>query len=244
MLDHDKSTTITIGSSTTVNSSSINNLINNTNSNLINDESSSKESNKLSNGFEIIERNVIYIMEQLNYIIRTRFQTSTTLFTPAICFILIFVYILNLFSSPRASTNDKTSDDFHQTETIISSTLTLVPGKLNLKFKISSNVTINNYSLYFTGNILAPNYFLSSCIAFLSYPFVEFHWYSVVNDIIVITLCTNLIEPLFGRKELVTFFFVVNIFVAFFTCIHYICCYSIYGDAKYLYNVRLYGKLI
>lgn len=93
-----------------------------------------------------------------------------------------------------------------------------------------------------TGNILAPNYWLWSVVSFLTYPFVEYHWYSVVNDIVVVTLCTNLIEPLFGRKELVTFFFVNNIFVAFFTLIHYIMLYSLYGDARYLYNVRLYGE--
>lgn len=92
------------------------------------------------------------------------------------------------------------------------------------------------------GNILAPNYWLWSVVSFLTYPFVEYHWYSVVNDIVVVTLCTNLIEPLFGRKELVTFFFVNNIFVAFFTLIHYIMLYSLYGDARYLYNVRLYGE--
>ena len=63
----------------------------------------------------------------------------------------------------------------------------------------------------------------------------------ISNDIIIVTLCTNLIEPLLGRKELVTFFFVINIFVAFFSIMNYILLYSIYGNAKYLYMTRLYG---
>jgi len=216
--NYDKSTTITIGSSETKNSSATTNLISNNN----NETSSNRESNPMKDGFDLIERNVIYIFGQLSYMIRERFQsssTSGTIFAPAICFILVIIYFLNLLSSPRALSDlDRTTDDFHKTESIVSSSLTLVPG-----------------------NILAPNYFFWSCISFFTYPFVEYHWYSVLNDIIIVCLCTNLIEPLFGRKELITFFLLNNTFVAFFTIVHYIMLYSLYGDAKYLYNVRLYG---
>jgi membrane associated rhomboid family serine protease len=91
------------------------------------------------------------------------------------------------------------------------------------------------------GHVLSPNYWLLSCVSMLTYPFVEFHWWQVLNDILVVSLCTTLIEPLWGRKELVSFFFVVNVFVAFFTIVHYIFLFSIYGDTKYLYDVRMYG---
>lgn len=91
------------------------------------------------------------------------------------------------------------------------------------------------------GHVLSPNYWLLSCISMLTYPFVEFHWWQVLNDILVVSLCTTLIEPLWGRKELVSFFFVVNVFVAFVTIVHYILLFSIYGDTKYLYDVRMYG---
>lgn len=131
---NDKATTITIGD--TANTASTSNLINSTNANgnKINNNQrppSNKESNQLFNGFNLIERNVIFIFDQLNYMIRTRFQSSSdsTLFAPAICFILVFIYFLNLLSSPRASNElDIRTDDFHRTESIVSSTLTLVPG--------------------------------------------------------------------------------------------------------------------
>lgn len=138
---HDKSSTITIGNLDAGDSlATVNNLISSgghqTGSSSghqtgSNNESSAKEQNQLFNGFGIVERNVVYIFEQLNFIIRSRFQTSTTLFAPSICFLLIFVYVLNLFTSPRASTiePDKISDDFRKTESVISSTLTLVPGE-------------------------------------------------------------------------------------------------------------------
>lgn len=128
---HDKSSTITIGNLDAESSATVNSLIGNSSGQTGSNESSTKEQNQLFNGFSIVERNVVYIFEQLNFIIRSRFQTSTTLFAPSICFLLIFVYVLNLFTTPRASTiePDKISDDFRKTESVISSTLTLVPGE-------------------------------------------------------------------------------------------------------------------
>ena len=140
VVNHDQSSTITIGNSDTGDSSAtVNNLIGSSPNNNSYHHEPPKEQNQLFNGFSIVERNVVYIFEQLNFIIRTRFQTSTTLFAPSICFLLIFVYVLNLFTSPRASTvePDKISAEFHKTESVISSTLTLVPGKLEIQTGIS-----------------------------------------------------------------------------------------------------------
>lgn len=147
VVSHDQST-ITIGNLEAGDSSAtVKNLISNSsNSNLTNSNyhEAPKEQNQFSNGFSIVERNVVYIFEQFRFIIRTRFQSSTTLFAPSICFLLIFVYVLNLFTSPRASTvePDKISDDFHKTESVISSTLTLVPGKSACSRDYSQNLDL------------------------------------------------------------------------------------------------------
>lgn len=58
---------------------------------------------------------------------------------------------------------------------------------------------------------------------------------------VVLTLSTTLIDPLWGRKELVRFFLSINVMVGILTTAHYIVVYSIKGDAVYLYGVRIYG---
>ena len=129
MLDQsNQSTTITIGN-TIINNTNLNQQINNHNK--INNSSESSKDQFL-NGLNLIERNLRYIFEQLNYIIKVRFQSSTTsLFAPTICFIITFVYFINLLSSPTISNDlDKEINEFHKTETTLTSTLTLVPGMI------------------------------------------------------------------------------------------------------------------
>lgn len=123
--NNDQTSTITIGN--TVINTNLNHNLNNLNSNLNKDDSIKDD---LFNGFGVIERNLRYIFQQLSYIIKTRFQSSSSIFAPTICFIITFVYFINCLSS-RAS-NDLDKEEFHKTESIVSSTLTLVPGKYKL----------------------------------------------------------------------------------------------------------------
>ena len=175
----------------------------------------------------LVERNYQYLQSQIGQLIRARLQNSHTFFTPGICGTITLLYLLNLLCSRGGNAAGGAGDGGP------SSSLTHVPSSF-----ISTMLTLS------PGNILAPNYWLFSCISTLTYPFVEFHWWQVLTDILVVSLCTTLIEPLWGRKELILFFFVVNLSVAFCTIVHYIFLYSMYGLSGYCAAVLVVIKQI
>lgn len=57
----------------------------------------------------------------------------------------------------------------------------------------------------------------------------------------VLLMSTTLIDPLWGRRELMRFFLTVNVMVGILCTTHYILIYRSKGDAVYLYGVRIYG---
>lgn len=63
----------------------------------------------------------------------------------------------------------------------------------------------------------------------------------MVLDVVVVALSTTLIEPLWGKRELILFFLIINLFVAILTMMHYIVIYTVKGDDVYLYGVKIYG---
>ncbi|RWS32039.1 transmembrane protein 115-like protein [Leptotrombidium deliense] len=172
----------------------------------------------------VIGRNVVYMWEQLRFLVDGRSRMS--LFVPLVCGTIIVFY---LFNALMATTHK---------------TLPMNTEEMSIEMKIISTTPESQLinTLTFTpGSILSPRHWLWSALASFTYPFIELHWWLVLLDVIVVTMGTTLIEPLWGQRELVTFFVIVNICVAFCSTAHYIVLYSLYSDVIYLYGVRIYG---
>jgi len=176
-----------------------------------------------SNFVRVIERNVEYIRGHFDEFFSSRTGPGTSLFVPVICCTILILYIINTIAWHRSeSRSDPSVDDgdpaFDKHLPALVKLLTISPGSL-----------------------LIPYNWLWTGLSILTYPVVELYFYQVLMDIVVVTLSTTLIDPLWGRKELYRFFLFVNIVVAVLTTSHYIVIYAWKGDAVYLYGVTIYG---
>nr|CAG4635468.1 EOG090X06Q3 [Artemia franciscana] len=70
---------------------------------------------------------------------------------------------------------------------------------------------------------------------------IEFHLYEVVTDVIVVGLCGKLIEPLWGKLEMVTYFALVNMTVAIIGTVFYVFVYMVTFNSDYLFQTRMHG---
>ncbi|XP_065582997.1 uncharacterized protein LOC136042059 isoform X2 [Artemia franciscana] len=70
---------------------------------------------------------------------------------------------------------------------------------------------------------------------------IEFHLYEVVADFIIVHFCDKLIEPLWGKLKIVTFFALVNIAVAIVGTIIYACLYMLTLNLDYLFEIHMHG---
>lgn len=174
----------------------------------------------------LLERNVIYLYEQFVKLIEGRGKSSRSPFVTSLCVSLVIIYLINLLTSDWG-TNDTSNR--------------VVPEANTEFFWTNFDSPITEMFTLTPGNILSPRFWIWSAISTITYPLIELHWWQVLNDVIAIYLSSTLIEPLWGSKELFSFFLIINLSVAFLTTSHYIILYSIYGSDEYLYNVRLYG---
>nr|CAG4648669.1 EOG090X06Q3 [Polyphemus pediculus] len=71
--------------------------------------------------------------------------------------------------------------------------------------------------------------------------FVEFHIWEVCVDIITVGLCGKLIEPLWGKMEMLTFFALINTSVAFFGAFFYLLIYMMTINTDVLFEVHIHG---
>ncbi|XP_026751147.1 transmembrane protein 115 [Galleria mellonella] len=88
------------------------------------------------------------------------------------------------------------------------------------------------------GYLLPPSFQLWSTFTFW---FLEIHLWEVVIDIITVGLCGKLIEPLWGPMEMMKFFFLTNIGVAFLTTFYYLVIFACTGQASYLFDIHVHG---
>ncbi|XP_074604613.1 transmembrane protein 115 [Brevipalpus obovatus] len=182
------------------------------------------EEYKLPSFLRSFERNASYLYDQICRIFDGHSsRTLRSTFVATLCLTIILIYVANVCTSrwpdPTAPKPVDTEAYFWSSfDSPITEMFTLIPG-----------------------NILSPKSWIWSAISTLTFPLIELHWWQVINDVIAIYLSTTLIEPLWGSRELFSFFFIINLSVALLTTAHYIILYSIYGNDKYLYNVRLYG---
>lgn len=88
------------------------------------------------------------------------------------------------------------------------------------------------------GYLLPPSFELWSTFTFW---FLEIHLWEVIIDIVTVGLCGKLIEPLWGRLEMIKFFVIINIGVAFMTTFYYLVIFAITGQASYLFDIHVHG---
>lgn len=71
--------------------------------------------------------------------------------------------------------------------------------------------------------------------------FLEAHFWAVVADIVTVGLCGKLVEPLWGRKEMLVFFAVTNVGVALVCASYFLFLYMCTRNPDYLFDVRIRG---
>nr|CAH0113689.1 unnamed protein product [Daphnia galeata] len=71
--------------------------------------------------------------------------------------------------------------------------------------------------------------------------FVEFHFWEVCVDVVTLGLCGKLIEPLWGKMEMLTFFTLINTSVAFFGVFFYLAIYMSTFNTDVLFEVHIHG---
>lgn len=88
------------------------------------------------------------------------------------------------------------------------------------------------------GYLLPPAFWLWTAFTFC---FLELHWWEVAVDIVTVGLCGKLIEPLWGRIEMLQFFMVVNVSVAVLSAAFYLVLYAATNDTDLLFDVHVHG---
>lgn len=88
------------------------------------------------------------------------------------------------------------------------------------------------------GLLIPPKFRLWSAFTFW---FIEVHLYEVIVDIITVGLCGKLIEPLWGTLEMMKFFCVTNIGVAFLGSFCSFLLYAVTEDSFYLFEMHIRG---
>lgn len=88
------------------------------------------------------------------------------------------------------------------------------------------------------GYLLPPSFHIWTAFSFWC---MELHAWEVAVDIVTVGLCGKLIEPLWGRWEMVKFFWVVNAGVATLTTLFYLAVYAGTGDVELLFHVHVHG---
>ncbi|CRL04131.1 CLUMA_CG017242, isoform A [Clunio marinus] len=124
-------------------------------------------------------------------------------------------------------------------------------NSLSPSIRVISSITIVGYLLSYSetavqalsvipGNLLPSTFAIWTAFTFC---FLEFHIWEVIVDIVVVTLCLKLIEPLWDQIQVMTFFAVVNLSVAVLSSFYYLCLYSITKNTEILFEVKIHGLI-
>lgn len=188
------------------------------------------------NFVRVIERNIDYIKEKFDEFCSTQNTPGSSLFVSVISGTILLLYIINTIAW---SLNESS---------IISSSSIPSDASLHGQSNTGADPAFDQHLPLLVklltispGDLLIPYNWLWTGLSILTYPFIELYFYQVLIDIIVVTLSCTLIDPLWGRRELVRFFLFVNVAVGILSTAHYILIYAAKGDAIYLYGVRIYG---
>ena len=123
---------------------------------------------------------------------------------------------------------------FNESSVVVKSvTLAVIVGYLLTYFE--STMT---YLTVTPGYVMPPNF---KFWTFATHSFFETHIWNVIADIVVITLCGKLLEPMWGALEMLIFFLVVNTGVAVATTFFFITVYLVTKNEEYLFETHIHG---
>jgi len=189
------------------------------------------------NFVRMIERNVDYIKGHFEEFFASQ-SSRSSLFVPVISFIILFLYVINTIAwhINESEEKEREMDLRHRSKV----DPVVVEEDTDPAFDKHLPLLVKTLTIS-PGSLLIPYNWLWTGLSIVTYSFVELYFYQVVMDIVVLTLSTTLIDPLWGRKELYRFFLVVNVSVGILSTGHYTLIYAAKGDAVYLYGVTIYG---
>lgn len=88
------------------------------------------------------------------------------------------------------------------------------------------------------GYLFPPSFKIWTAFTFC---FFEVHIWEVLIDISVVGLCGKLMEPLWGPVEMVNFFVIINLGVAFMSTFLYLMFFAFTNDTHFLFRTQIYG---
>nr|CAG4641716.1 EOG090X06Q3 [Eurycercus lamellatus] len=138
---------------------------------------------------------------------------------------------------------------FNRNVPYISQQLSALLGNTSLSVKILCVVILLGYAasynesavLFLTvtpGYVFPPGFRIWTIF---THCFVEFHFWEAGVDLITIGLCGKLLEPLWGKMEMLTFFTLVNTTVAFVDTFFYLVLYMANQNTDVLFEVHIHG---
>ncbi|KAK7076101.1 hypothetical protein SK128_017128 [Halocaridina rubra] len=132
---------------------------------------------------------------------------------------------------------------------VIKHSLIAIIGNTGLFVKFVCVLLIIGYGLSFSetavevlsvtpGYLLPPTFWLWTAF---THCFLEVRLWQVCVDLVTLGLCGKLIEPLWGSFEMVLFFLLVNVCVAFISALFYLIIYMCTFNPDVLFSVQING---
>lgn len=90
------------------------------------------------------------------------------------------------------------------------------------------------------GNLLPSSFAIWTAFTFC---FLEIHIWEVIIDVVCVTLCLKLIEPLWDQLQIIAFFGIVNFSVAVLSSFYYLLLYAITKNTEILFDVKIHGLI-
>ena len=122
-------------------------------------------------------------------------------------------------------------------------------GTTSLSVKVICLVVFIGYLVSYSNTavqmlVVTPGYVFPPGFRFwtvFTHCFIEFHLFEVCVDIITVGLCGKLVEPLWGSKEMILFFAIINVSVALVSAFFYLVVYMATFDTDVLFRVHIHG---
>lgn len=132
---------------------------------------------------------------------------------------------------------------------VIKQSLVAIIGNTGFFVKFVCLLVLVGYGLSFSesavdvlsvtpGYLLPPTFWLWTAF---THCFLEVRLWQVCVDLVTLGLCGKLIEPLWGSFEMVLFFLLVNICVAFISTLFYLILYMCTSNPMVLFEVHIQG---
>lgn len=119
-----------------------------------------------------------------------------------------------------------------------SNVITIILTLTCVGYLLSFSLTAQRYLLVTPAFLAPPSFCIWTTITFC---FIELHWWEVAIDILSLSLCAKLIIPLWGRREILKFFAVINLGVALLSMFYYLLLYASTRNSKFLFEVQIHG---